>query len=45
MTIEVKKNLKVIVISDGTGETATEMTRAAVTQFPEKEIIFTRYKN
>ena len=45
MTIEQKKNLKVIVISDGTGETATGMTRAAVAQFPEKEIFFTRYKN
>lgn len=45
MTIEQKKNLKVIVISDGTGETATGMTRAAITQFPDKEIFFTRYKN
>ena len=45
MAIESKKHLKVIVISDGTGETATEMTRAAVAQFPEKEIFFTRYKN
>jgi regulator of PEP synthase PpsR (kinase-PPPase family) len=45
MTIEQKKNLKVIVISDGTGETATAMTRAAITQFQEKEIFFTRYKN
>ncbi|MCO4754223.1 MAG: kinase/pyrophosphorylase [Bacteriovoracaceae bacterium] len=45
MTIEPKKNLKVIVISDGTGETATGMTRAAITQFPDKEIFFTRFKN
>lgn len=45
MTIETKKNLKVIVISDGTGETATAMTRAAITQFADKEIFFTRYKN
>ena len=45
MTIEPKKNLKVIVISDGTGETATAMTRAAITQFKDKEIFFTRYKN
>lgn len=43
--IEEKKNLKIIVISDGTGETATAMTRAAMTQFQEKEIFFTRYKN
>lgn len=45
MKIENKKNLKVIIISDGTGETAKEMTRAAITQFKSKEIFFTRYKN
>jgi len=45
MNIEQKKNLKVIIISDGTGETATAMTRAAITQFHDKEIFFTRYKN
>jgi len=37
--------LKVVVISDGTGETASAITRAAMTQFQEKEIFFTRYKN
>jgi hypothetical protein len=37
--------LKVIVISDGTGETASAMARAAMTQFGEKDVIFTRYKN
>ena len=37
--------LKVIVISDGTGETATAITRAAMTQFADKDIFFTRYKN
>jgi regulator of PEP synthase PpsR (kinase-PPPase family) len=37
--------LKVIVISDGTGETASAITRAAMTQFADKEIFFTRYKN
>lgn len=45
MQIQEKKNLKVIIISDGTGETAKEMTRAAITQFKSKEIFFTRYKN
>lgn len=45
MTAQQKKNLKVIIISDGTGETATAMTRAAMTQFKDKEIFFTRYKN
>jgi regulator of PEP synthase PpsR (kinase-PPPase family) len=43
--MEIKKNLKVIIISDGTGETATAMARAAVKQFSDKEIFFTRYKN
>jgi [pyruvate, water dikinase]-phosphate phosphotransferase / [pyruvate, water dikinase] kinase len=37
--------LKVIVISDGTGETASAITRAAMTQFQERDIFFTRYKN
>jgi regulator of PEP synthase PpsR (kinase-PPPase family) len=37
--------LKVVVISDGTGETASAITRAAMTQFQDKEIFFTRYKN
>lgn len=37
--------LKVIVISDGTGETATAITRAAMTQFADKDVFFTRYKN
>lgn len=45
MEIQVKKNVKVIIISDGTGETAKEMTRAAITQFKNKEIFFTRFKN
>lgn len=45
MSMGTKKNLKVVIISDGTGETAKEMTRAAITQFKSKEIFFTRYKN
>ncbi|MFT6633674.1 MAG: regulator of PEP synthase PpsR (kinase-PPPase family) [Bacteriovoracaceae bacterium] len=45
MEVKEKKNLKVIILSDGTGETAKAMTRAAITQFPSKEIFFTRYKN
>ncbi len=40
-----KKTLKVIIISDGTGETATGMTRAAMSQFQDREIFLTRYKN
>lgn len=45
MEISQKQNLKVIIISDGTGETAKAMTRAAITQFQSKEIFITRYKN
>lgn len=43
--IQANNRLKVIVISDGTGETASSITRAAMAQFPDKEIFFTRYKN
>ena len=39
------KRLKLIIISDGTGETATTMTRAAMKQFQQHDIYFTRYKN
>lgn len=45
MEIKEKKNLKIIIISDGTGETAKAMTRAAMTQFQTREIFFTRHKN
>lgn len=45
MSIQANDKLKVIVISDGTGETASAITRAAMTQFQDKEIFFTRYKN
>lgn len=41
----VKKELRIIVLSDGTGETAAQITRAAMVQFSDKEIYFTRYKN
>lgn len=43
--IQPHDKLKVIVISDGTGETASAITRAAMAQFQDKEIFFTRYKN
>ncbi len=39
------KKIKIIIISDGTGETASAITRATMTQFPDKEVFFTRYKN
>lgn len=37
--------LKVIIISDGTGETATAISRATMAQFSGREVFFTRYKN
>jgi regulator of PEP synthase PpsR (kinase-PPPase family) len=36
---------RIIVISDGTGETAAQMTKAAMVQFGNKNIYFSRYKN
>ncbi len=40
-----KDSLKIIIISDGTGETASLIANAAVLQFADKEIEITRYKN
>lgn len=45
MSSFVDGKIKLIVISDGTGETATSMARAAMKQFAGKDIYFTRYKN
>ncbi len=47
ITMEEEKNkeLRIIVLSDGTGETASQITKAAIVQFSDKEIYFTRYKN
>lgn len=39
------KKMKVIIISDGTGETAKAISRAIMTQFPGKDVYFTRFKN
>lgn len=39
------EKLKIIIISDGTGETATGVCRAVMTQFKDREVYFTRYKN
>lgn len=39
------RELKIIVLSDGTGETAAQITKAAMVQFSDKDIYFTRYKN
>ena len=40
-----RSRLKIIIISDGTGETATAISRAVMTQFSDKDVYFTRYKN
>jgi regulator of PEP synthase PpsR (kinase-PPPase family) len=40
-----KKRMKIIIISDGTGETATNVSRAVMTQFKDCDVYFTRYKN
>jgi regulator of PEP synthase PpsR (kinase-PPPase family) len=39
------QKLKIIIISDGTGETATAISRAVMAQFKDREVFFTRYKN
>jgi regulator of PEP synthase PpsR (kinase-PPPase family) len=36
---------RIIIVSDGTGETAVQMTKAAMVQFGNKNVFFTRYKN
>ena len=36
---------RIIIVSDGTGETAAQMTKAAMVQFSDHDIYFTRYKN
>jgi len=39
------KELRIIILSDGTGETASQITKAAMVQFSDKDVFFTRYKN
>ncbi len=36
---------RVILVSDGTGETVAQMTKAAMVQFTNHDVYFTRYKN
>ena len=36
---------RIIILSDGTGETAAQMTKAAMVQFSGHDVYFTRYKN
>ncbi|MGB0453818.1 MAG: pyruvate, water dikinase regulatory protein [Bacteriovoracaceae bacterium] len=40
-----KKKMKIIIISDGTGSTATAISRATMAQFKDCSVYFTRYKN
>jgi regulator of PEP synthase PpsR (kinase-PPPase family) len=42
---ETPRPYRIIILSDGTGETAAQMTKAAMVQFSEREVYFTRYKN
>ena len=39
------KELRIIILSDGTGETAASLCKATLTQFPDSEVLLTRYKN
>lgn len=40
-----QKQLKIIVISDGTGQTASAMCKAIMTQFKDSKVNFTSFKN
>jgi [pyruvate, water dikinase]-phosphate phosphotransferase / [pyruvate, water dikinase] kinase len=42
---EKRAKLKIIIISDGTGETATAISRATMAQFKGRNVYFTRYKS
>jgi regulator of PEP synthase PpsR (kinase-PPPase family) len=42
---EAKSEHRIIIVSDGTGETAAQMTKAAMVQFGGRNVYFTRYKN
>ena len=42
---EKKPYHRILVVSDGTGETAAQMTKAAMVQFGDYEVFFVRYKN
>ncbi len=36
---------RIIIVSDGTGETAVQMAKAAMVQFSDYDVYYTRYKN
>ena len=39
------KGHRIFIVSDGTGETAAQMAKAAMVQFSDQDVYFTRYKN
>lgn len=39
------KERRIVIVSDGTGETAAQMTKAAMLQFGRESVLFTRYQN
>lgn len=40
-----RQGKRILIVSDGTGETAAQMTKAAMVQFSNHDVYFTRYKN
>jgi len=43
--MEAQTGHRIIILSDGTGETAAQMTKAAMVQFSRHDVYFVRYKN
>lgn len=44
-TSKIEEPRRVVIVSDGTGETATQMLKAVMVQFPDRKVTYTRYKN
>tara|TARA_Y100001954_G_scaffold49727_1_gene52539 strand:+ start:18995 stop:19846 length:852 start_codon:yes stop_codon:yes gene_type:complete len=44
-TVSSKKKIKIVIISDGTGETASAVSRAIMAQFKSTNAYYTRFKN
>jgi regulator of PEP synthase PpsR (kinase-PPPase family) len=40
-----RNHKRIILVSDGTGETAAQMTKAAMVQFQDHDVYFSRFKN
>ena len=45
MSLHLNSRHRIVIVSDGTGETAAQMTKAAMVQFSKENVYFTRYKN